>query len=65
MGGLAGAIEGDDDGEADRDFGGSDGDDEEDQDLRVVIGEAIVADGESAKRRRARGWPRSASAPGT
>src|SRR4030095_3028816 len=50
MGGAAGAIEGDDDGEADCDFGGGDRDDEEDQDLRIVIGETIVAEAKTGKR---------------
>ena len=37
-------IERDDDGEADRDFRGGDGDDEEDEDLRVVVRQAVGAD---------------------
>ena len=37
---LSRAIERDDDGEADRDFSRGDGDDEEDEDLRVVIRQA-------------------------
>ena len=39
--GLSRAIEGDDDGEADGDFGCGDGDDEENESLSVVVGEAI------------------------
>ena len=35
------AIKGDDDGQADGYFGGGDGDDEENEDLRVVIGQSI------------------------
>ena len=41
MGCLLGAKERDDDGQADRDFGGGDGDDEEDEHLPVVVGQAV------------------------
>ena len=44
---MACAIEGDDNGETDGDFGGCDGDNKEDEDLRVVIGQPISADMES------------------
>jgi hypothetical protein len=37
---LPGAIQGDDDGEADRDFSGGDGDNEEDKNLGVVVGQS-------------------------
>src|SRR6266480_339095 len=49
MGGAAGAIERDNNGEADCDFGGSDSDDKEDEHLRVVIGQAIVAETKTRK----------------
>ena len=48
--GLTSAVESDDDGEADSDFGGSHRDDEEDEDLSVVVGKAVGADIESGKR---------------
>ena len=38
---LAGAVEGDDDREADSDLGGGDRDDEENQHLAVVVGQAV------------------------
>ena len=38
---LPRAVERDDDGQADRDFRGGDGDDEEHEDLAVVVGQAI------------------------
>src|SRR4051812_20004338 len=44
VGGLACAVESNDDGEADRDFGGGDGDDEKDEDLRVVSRQSSGAD---------------------
>ena len=46
MGGAAGAIERDNYGKTDRDFGRGNGNDKENQDLRVVIGQAIVAEKE-------------------
>src|SRR5207302_4703493 len=49
MGGATGAIERDNYGETDRDFGGGNGNDKEDQDLRVVIGQAIVAETKAGK----------------
>src|SRR5260370_35504004 len=49
MGGAAGAIERDNYGKTDRDFGGGNGNDKEDQDLRVVIGQAIVAETKTGK----------------
>src|SRR5471030_1606414 len=41
VGRLPGAVEGDDDGEADRDLRRRDGDDEEHEHLRVVVGQAV------------------------
>src|SRR5271154_7007215 len=41
VGRLPGAVEGDDDREADRHLSRGDGDDEENEDLRVVVGQAI------------------------
>src|SRR5438270_11140631 len=49
MGGAAGAIERDNYGETDRDFGGGNGNDKENQDLRVVIGQAIVGETKTGK----------------
>ena len=54
MRGLPQAVERDDDGEADSHLGGGDGDDEEHQNLRVVVGEsergdAVAGEGDERK----------------
>ena len=47
---LAGAVEGDDDGEADGDFRGGDGDDEEDEHLAVVVWKSVRSRVETGER---------------
>src|SRR5207248_4398737 len=49
MGGATGTIERDNYGKTDRDLGGGDSNDKENQDLRVVIGQAIVAETKTGK----------------
>jgi hypothetical protein len=52
MGRLAGTVEGDDDRKADGHFGGGDGDDEEDEYLRVEV--LVTRDKPVARRRPVR-----------
>src|SRR6187549_2328953 len=46
---LPGAIEGDDDGQADGHLGGGHGDNQEDKHLRVVVGQPVLTDIEPAE----------------
>ena len=50
MRGSPGTKERNDDGKTDRDLRGRDGDDEKDEDLRVVIGKAVCIDAKARER---------------